>query len=89
MDRHPFDPISLVFGLLFASAGLMVLLDWSLADEGAVLAPTGLIGLGLALLYQARRRGRALAGEDGPGDEIGAEGGEDRQVEQPGGGHDR
>jgi hypothetical protein len=87
VDRHPFDPISLVFGLLFAAAGLMVLLGWSLTDEGAFLAPAGLIALGLALLYQARRRGSA--GEDRPGDEVGAEGGEDRQVEQPGGGHDR
>ena len=32
-------------------------------------------------------RGRRSAGQHGAGDEIGAERGEDRQVEQPGGGH--
>jgi hypothetical protein len=53
--RHPFDPLSLVFGLLFATAGLIVLLGGSLTEEGAFLAPTALIALGLALLYQARR----------------------------------
>jgi membrane protein implicated in regulation of membrane protease activity len=56
VDRHPFDPISLVFGVLFATTGLMVLLGWSLVDEGAFLAPVALIALGFALLYQARRR---------------------------------
>lgn len=56
MDRHPFDPIALVFGLLFASAGMIVLLGGSLVEEGAFLAPAGLIALGLAILYQARRR---------------------------------
>lgn len=55
MDRHPFDPVSLVFGLLFATAGLIVLFGGSLVDEGAFLAPVGLIALGVAVLYQARR----------------------------------
>jgi hypothetical protein len=95
VHRHPFDPISLVFGLVFATAGLIVLLGGSLVDEGAFLGPTGLIALGLALLYEARRPPAAragepgLAGEDGPGDEVGAESGEDGEVEQAGGGHDR
>jgi hypothetical protein len=56
VDRHPFDPISFVCGLVFATAGLIVLFGGSLADEGAFLAPVGLIALGFAFLYQARRR---------------------------------
>jgi hypothetical protein len=56
VDRHPFDPISLVFGLLFAIAGSIVLLGGSLVDDGAFLAPAGLIALGFAFLYQARHR---------------------------------
>jgi hypothetical protein len=109
VDRHPFDPISLVFGLVFVAAGLMVLVDFSLVDDGAFLVPTGLIALGFALLYQARRSDSTpaepatepaldpplavdetwrSAGEDGPGDEVGAEGGEDGQVEEPGRRHD-
>jgi hypothetical protein len=111
VDRHPFDPIALVFGLLLATAGMIVLLGGSLADDGAFLAPVGLIALGLALLYQARHRRdpaepaptdvdvtsdgepstddadptdiegatteQGLAGEHGPGHEVGAERGED------------
>jgi hypothetical protein len=108
VDRHPFDPISLVFGLLLGTAGMIVLLGGSLADDGAFLAPVGLIALGLALLYQARHRrdpsepaptevdlssdsepstdeaaiesaaaDQGLAGENGPGHEVGAERGED------------
>jgi hypothetical protein len=56
VDRHPFDPISLVFGLLFATAGTIVAFGGSLADDGAFLAPVGLIALGFAFLYQARHR---------------------------------
>ena len=39
--------------------------------------------------HRLRMRDPARPGEDGPGHEVGAEGGEDGQVEQAGGGHDR
>jgi hypothetical protein len=55
MTRHPFDPISLVLGLVFVAAGSIVLAGGSLIDDGYLLLPAGLIGLGLALLYQIRR----------------------------------
>jgi hypothetical protein len=55
MTRHPFDPISLVLGVLFVAAGSIVLAGGSLVDDGYLLLPAGLIGLGLALLYQIRR----------------------------------
>ncbi len=55
MDRHPFDPISLVFGLMFVAAGSIVLAGGSLLDDGHLLVPAGLIGLGLALLYRIKR----------------------------------
>jgi hypothetical protein len=55
MTRHPFDPISLVLGLVFVAAGSIVLAGGSLIDDAYLLLPAGLIGLGLALLYQIRR----------------------------------
>lgn len=81
MDDHRFDPITLVFGVVFVAAGLIVLFDGSLLDDGRFLVPTGLIALGAALFVSGRSR------EDRPGDEVGAEGGEDGQVEEAGGGH--
>ncbi|HEY8548110.1 MAG TPA: hypothetical protein VIL36_23795 [Acidimicrobiales bacterium] len=71
MGERLVDPIALVIGLVFVAAGTVVLLGGSLLDEGRFLVPTGLIALGVALLVSGR------AGEDGPGDEVGAEGGED------------
>lgn len=52
MDRHRFDPVALVFGLVFLAAGVIVLADGRLIDEGRVLAPLGLVGLGVALLLR-------------------------------------
>jgi hypothetical protein len=51
-----FDPISLVFGLVFAIAGVIAISGASIVDDGRWLLPVGLIGLGLALMVQARRR---------------------------------
>jgi len=67
------DPVSLVFGLVFVAAGLIVLLGGSLLDDGKLLVPVALIGLGAALFASGSGRPR----EDGPSDEIGAESGED------------
>lgn len=56
MDRHPFDPISLVFGVVFTIAGILLLSGAEVSDEGRFLLPLGLIGLGIAVLVQARSR---------------------------------
>lgn len=71
MGEHPFDGVALVFGLLFAAAGLLVLVGGELLEEGRYLVPIGLFALGLALLGSSRAR------EHRPSDEIGAERGED------------
>lgn len=60
MDRHPFDPVSFVFGVLFCAAGLIVLSGGSITDEGAVLLPAALIGLGVAVML------RGSGGDDQP-----------------------
>lgn len=91
MDRHTFDPVSLVFGIVFVIAGIICIAGGEITDEGRFLLPLGLIGLGVAVIGQAgsRVRGRAhtandepgwsvSAGEDGTGDEVGAEGSEYR-----------
>lgn len=74
MGEHGFDPIALVIGLVFVVAGTIVLVGGSLLDEGRFLVPTGLIALGVSLFVSGR------AGEDGTGDEVGAESGEDGQI---------
>jgi hypothetical protein len=90
MHRRPVDPISLLFGTLFTVAAAIVLLGGSIVDDGHLLVPASLIGLGVAMFISSRanRTEQAPAdagtdlefgeasGEDGPGDEIGAEGGE-------------
>lgn len=74
MGERSFDPIALVIGLVFVAAGTIVLVGGSLFDDGRFLVPTGLIALGVALLVSGR------TGQDGAGDEVGAEGGEDGQI---------
>jgi hypothetical protein len=54
-----------VFGLTFAGAGIVVLAGGSLLDEGHVLLPAGLLGLGVALMVQNAARNRP-AGPDAP-----------------------
>jgi hypothetical protein len=90
LDRHPFDPVSLVFGVVFVIAGIICIAGGEVTDEGRFLLPLGLIGLGVAVITQAGNRAYARsraeaeeaeapgsAGEDGPGDEVGAESSED------------
>jgi len=72
MDSHDFDGVALVFGMLFAAAGLIVLLGGELIDQGRFLIPFGLLALGVALFGSSR------SGEYRSSDEIGAESGEDR-----------
>lgn len=71
MSEHDFDGVSLVFGLLFAAAGILVLAGGELLEEGRYLVPIGLFALGVALFGSSRAR------EHRPGDEVGAERGED------------
>lgn len=60
MARHPFDPVSLVFGALAVAAGLVVLTGGSLTDEARFLLPAGLIALGVALLAKVGGARREL-----------------------------
>lgn len=59
MERHRFDPISFVFGLLLGAIGLAFLLGR--IDVGTVdltwVWPLPLIVVGLLMLLGARRRG--------------------------------
>jgi hypothetical protein len=50
--RHPFDPVSFVFGLLATSAGIVVLADGELVEEARILLPLGLIAFGVAVLLR-------------------------------------
>jgi len=71
MKRHPFDPISLVFGALFTAMGLAFLVGSP--DVGAWRAawiwPIPLIGLGLILIVVAATRTRAERPIEDPGGE--------------------
>jgi hypothetical protein len=71
MNRHPFDPISLVFGAAFTAMGLAFLVGRP--DVGAWRAawiwPIPLIGLGLILIVVAATRTRAERPIEVPGDE--------------------
>jgi hypothetical protein len=67
--RHPFDPVSLVFGLAFAAAAIIVLAGGELVDDGQILLPATLLGLGVALLVQNARRPRPTTADDGPHDD--------------------
>src|SRR4051794_19911180 len=85
MRRHEANLTGLVAGLLFIGLGVFGLTAGPdrLADALRWLWPITLLGLGVALLA-----GSASAREHGSRDEVGAERGEDGEVEQPGGRHD-
>jgi hypothetical protein len=56
MRRHPFDAVSLVFGLVFAGIGVMYLVGGiDVADLVTRFWPAALVMLGLAMLFSARR----------------------------------
>jgi len=71
MNRHPFDPISLVFGAVFTAMGLAFLVGRP--DVGAWRAawiwPIPLIGLGLILIVVAATRTRSERPIEVPGGE--------------------
>jgi hypothetical protein len=65
VSRHPLDAVSLVLGVVFTIAGIILLTGGEIIDEGRFLFPLGLIGLGTAVIIQAT--GRAHQDEDGSG----------------------
>ena len=84
--RHEANLTSLVAGMLFVGIGIfgLAVTPDRLADSLRWLWPILLIGLGVALLVRRAPSGR----ENGTSDEVGAEGCEDGEVEEAGGGHD-
>lgn len=85
MQRHDANYTGLVAGLLFVGVGgyaLSVGPD-RLADALRWVWPIILLGVGAALLVGPSRS------EHRPSHEIGAEGSEDGEVQEAGGGHDR
>jgi len=82
MRRHDTDWGALASGLVFVTIGVLALTmsRERFSDALGVIWSATLLGLGAALLLRS-------ASEDGAGDEVGAEGGQDRQVEQAGGRH--
>jgi cytochrome c biogenesis protein CcdA len=68
MERHPFDPLSFVFGLLFVAVALLgltelVTLSWL---DLRWIAPIVLVVLGLVLVLTAGRNRNAGPGDDRP-----------------------
>ena len=67
MKRHPFDPVSFVFGALLLALGLAVLAGDTTRLLGAWLAPAVIIGIGALLLFlgwQSSRPDRVDASDD-------------------------
>ena len=54
MKRHPLDAVSLVFGVLFAAAGVLSLTGIDVGELASRFWPAALIVLGLALVFTAR-----------------------------------
>ena len=84
MRRHDANYTGLVAGLLFLAIGgyALVVGPDRLGDALRWLWPLMLLGLGVALLVGSSAR------EHRARHEVGPEGREDREVEEPGGGHD-
>ena len=83
MQRHRTDFTALLAGLLFAGIGATELVAGSdrFADSLRWVWPTALLTIGVALLLRS-------GGEHRSSDEVGAESGEDREVEEAGRSHD-
>jgi cytochrome c-type biogenesis protein CcmH/NrfF len=83
VQRHRADVTSLLSGLLFLGVGTTALVAGSdhFADALRWVWPVTLLILGVALLVRSGGKHRS-------GDEVGAERGEDREVEQAGRSHD-
>ena len=90
MRRHKTDPSALVAGIVFMAVGLIALSASRshLVDALGWIWSSVALGLGVALLVRPRCDPAPSAGEDRPGDEVSSERGEDREVQEAGGGHD-
>jgi hypothetical protein len=96
MRSHETDWTALVSGAVFVAIGLLALAlgQDRFTDALPAVWATTFLGLGAALLLRSARAEHGLddrassARQYGSSDEIGAERGEDRQVEQPGSSHD-
>ena len=84
-ERHRADWSSLVAGLTFAVIGGFAIAAGreTFSDAYPWVWSGLLLGLGIALLLRG-----TSSRQDRPGDEVGAEGREDGEVQQAGGGHD-
>ena len=67
MSRHPADPVSLVFGMLFAAIGLVLLTGGVRALSLAWVGPLTAVALG-ALLILAARSARTVLDDQPPED---------------------
>lgn len=56
MQRHRFDPISALFGVLFVIAALTRLIDVDLPIPWGPMAAIAVVGAGMSLLVSALRR---------------------------------
>ena len=63
MKRHPFDPISFIFGALLLALGLVVLAGDTTRLLGAWLAPAVIIGVGMLLLFIGWQSSRTNDGD--------------------------
>lgn len=67
MRRHPFDAVSLVFGLVFAGIGVLYLIGGiDVADLVTRFWPAALVLLGLAMLFSARRQDEVAVAPPSP-----------------------
>lgn len=55
MKQHPLDAVSLVCGVIFAGIGALYLSGYEVGDMVTRFWPAGVILLGLAMLFSARR----------------------------------
>ena len=69
MKRHPFDPISFIFGALLLALGLVVLAGDTTRLLGAWMAPAVIIGLGMLLLFIGWQSSRTN-GDDASDNEV-------------------
>jgi hypothetical protein len=64
VERHKFDPLSLLFGALFAAVGLLLIAGAGMQlVTGSWIAPAAAIIFGIVLLIAAPRAARPDAGE--------------------------
>jgi hypothetical protein len=55
MKSHPFDAVSMVFGVIFAGIGALFLMGNDVGDLVTRFWPAAVVMLGLAMLFSARR----------------------------------